>query len=297
MSFNADRDASAKLNLLLQNAIVRLSDAGIDNSRLDAEILLAFAAGLTREGLYAHAIACDDALCERFEALIRQRALRTPLAYITGKREFYSLELKVSPKVLIPRPETEIVVELALRFIDGHPSSRVIDLCTGSGAIALAIAANSRDASVVATDISSSALEIAARNAGRLELATKVEFRRADCWTVIDNGTPLGRFDLIVANPPYIREDEIGALAPEVRNFEPRIALAGGRDGLDFYRRIAIDAPDHLTPGGALIVEVGRGQALEVTTLCRAAGFLEIAMFNDMAGIERVVQARLPKMA
>jgi release factor glutamine methyltransferase len=128
-------------------------------------------------------------------------------------------------------------------------------------------------------------------------LATKVEFRHADCWTVIDNGAPLGRFDLIVANPPYIREDEIGALEPEVHNFEPRIALAGGLDGLDFYRRIAMDASDHLDPGGALIVEVGQGQALDVATLCRAAGFLEIATFDDMAGIERVVQARLPKMA
>jgi release factor glutamine methyltransferase len=297
MSLIADRDASAKLNPLLQDAIARLADAGIENPSLDAEVLLAFAAGLTREGLYTHSIACDDALCERFDALINQRARRMPLAYITGKREFYSLELQVSPEVLIPRPETEVAVEAALRFIGGLPAARVIDLCTGSGAIALAIAASSRETLVVATDTSSAALEMAARNAAWLELTAKVEFRHADCWTVLDDGAPLGRFDLIVANPPYVREDELAALAPEVRDFEPRIALAGGQDGLDFYRRIAIDAPAHLNPGGALIVEVGQGQAPDVATICCTAGLSEIATFHDLAGIERVVQARLPKIA
>jgi release factor glutamine methyltransferase len=312
MTSASDRSSAAQLKALVQHAIERLRAAGIEHPRLDAELLMAFAAGVTRERFLADTIAVNDALRKRYAALIDLRAARMPLAYIFGRREFYSLELEVSPDVLIPRPETETVVTAALALIAERsathvPTStvlmsqvpipqvnmlQVIDLGTGSGAIALAIAANALHAHIVATDVSADALAIAARNAARLGLATRVEFRDADCWTASDRGEPLGHFDFIVANPPYIRESEIASLPPEIRDFEPRLALAGGADGLDFYRRIACDARSHLAPGGALIVEVGQGQATEVASIFHAAGFGEIAVLNDLAGIQRVVQAR-----
>jgi len=294
MTAASERSSASQLKDLVERAIDRLIAAAVDDPRLDAELLMAFAAGLTRERLLADSIVIDDALRERYAALIDLRAARKPLAYIVGRREFYSLELEVSPEVLIPRPETETLVAAALSFIAGRPSARILDLCTGSGAIALALAANAPGAKIVATDVSADALAIAARNAARLGLAVRVEFRRADCWTAIDGGDPLGRFDLfdlIVANPPYIRDNEIAALAPEIRNYEPHVALAGGFNGLVFYRRIAADAGNHLTPGGALMVEVGQGQTTAVAAIFRAAGLGEIALRNDLAGIPRVVQA------
>jgi release factor glutamine methyltransferase len=292
MTAAADWNSAAQLKDLVAKAIERLRAAGVEDPRLDAELLLAFAAGITRERLLAESIVIDDALRERYAALVDSRAARMPLAYIVGRREFYSLDLEVSPEVLIPRPETETVVTAALSFIAGRPAARVLDLCTGSSAIALAIAVNAQHTQIVGTDISDDALAIAARNAARLDLATRVKFRRADCWTVMDGGDPLGRFDLIVANPPYIRDDEMAALAPEIRNYEPHVALAGGFDGLAFYRRIAADARNHLTQDGTLMVEVGQGQAAEVGAIFRACGCGEIALFNDLAGISRVIVAR-----
>jgi release factor glutamine methyltransferase len=292
MTAAADWNSAAQLKDLVAKAIERLRAAGVEDPRLDAELLLAFAAGITRERLLAESIVIDDALRERYAALVDSRAARMPLAYIVGRREFYSLDLEVSPEVLIPRPETETVVTAALSFIAGRPAARVLDLCTGSSAIALAIAVNAQRTQIVGTDISDDALAIAARNAARLDLATRVKFRRADCWTVMDGGDPLGRFDLIVANPPYIRDDEMAALAPEIRNYEPHVALAGGFDGLAFYRRIAADARNHLTQDGTLMVEVGQGQAAEVGAIFRACGCGEIALFNDLAGISRVIVAR-----
>lgn len=292
MTAAADWNSAAQLKDLVAKAIERLRTAGVEDPRLDAELLLAFAAGITRERLLAESTVIDDALRERYAALVDSRAARMPLAYIVGRREFYSLDLEVSPEVLIPRPETETVVTAALSFIAGRPAARVLDLCTGSSAIALAIAVNAQRTQIVGTDISDDALAIAARNAARLDLATRVKFRRADCWTVMDGGDPLGRFDLIVANPPYIRDDEMAALAPEIRNYEPHVALAGGFDGLAFYRRIAADARNHLTQDGTLMVEVGQGQAAEVGAIFRACGCGEIALFNDLAGISRVIVAR-----
>jgi release factor glutamine methyltransferase len=168
----------------------------------------------------------------------------------------------------------------------------VIDLGTGSGAIALAIATNASRTRIVATDVSAGALAVAARNTARLGLTGRVEFRRADCWEAIDAGDPLGRFDLIVANPPYIRETEIASLPPEIRDFEPRLALAGGTDGLSFYRRMAFETSRRLTPGGGLIVEAGQGQAPDVAAIFRGAGLGEIALLDDLAGIQRVIVAR-----
>jgi release factor glutamine methyltransferase len=287
----SDNSGSAELKVLVQRATERLDAAGAESPRLDAELLMAFSAGITRERLFSDTIVVDDGLRQTYASLIDMRAARMPLAYIVGRREFYSLGLEVSPQVLIPRPETETVVAAALAYIEEHPASRVIDLGTGAGAIALAIAANAPRAQIVATDVSADALALAARNARRLSLAGRVEFRCADCWQVIDAGGPFGRFDLIVANPPYISESEIASLPPEIRAYEPRLALSGGPDGLAFYRRIAVDAQSHLTPGGALIVEVGQGQAAAVAAIFRDAGLGEIALIDDLAGIQRVVMA------
>jgi release factor glutamine methyltransferase len=284
--------AATQLNLLLEYATKRLSTAGVDSARLDAELLLAHAANITREQIFSESIRVNEALRERFEELVGLRVSRMPLAYIVGRREFYSLQFNLSLEVLIPRPETEAVVEAALDSLSLRSAAKVLDLGTGSGAIGLAIAANSLNIELTATDVSIKALELARRNSIRLGLDARVEFRLADCWEILDKGNLLGRYDLIVANPPYIPDAEIASLAPEIRSYEPRLALAGGPDGLNFYRRIAVGAGDHLTHGGAIIVEVGEDQAKEVAAIFRASALDDIAILNDLAGIQRVVVAR-----
>jgi len=284
--------AATQLNLLLEYATKRLSTAGVDSARLDAELLLAHAANVTREQIFSESIRVNEALRERFEELVGLRVSRMPLAYIVGRREFYSLQFNLSLEVLIPRPETEAVVEAALDSLSLRSAAKVLDLGTGSGAIGLAITANSLNIELTATDVSIKALELARRNSIRLGLDARVEFRLADCWEILDKGNLLGRYDLIVANPPYIPDAEIASLAPEIRSYEPRLALAGGPDGLNFYRRIAVGAGDHLTHGGAIIVEVGEDQAKEVAAIFRASALDDIAILNDLAGIQRVVVAR-----
>jgi len=290
MSFAADRGAAIQLKGSLEDASARLSAAGVDSPRLDAELLFAFAAGVTREALFTNSIVLDDALRNRYATLISIRASRMPLAYIIGRREFYSLEFEVSPEVLIPRPETEVLVAAALEVLASRPAASVLDLATGSGAIALAIAANAPHVRVTATDVSAQALAIAARNATRHALDMRIEFRLVDCWEVLDGGDALGHSDLIVANPPYVRNDEIASLTPEIRAFEPHLALAGGPDGLDFYRRITEGARRHLAPDGTVMVEVGEGQAGDVATFFRARGFDNIALLKDFANIQRVIR-------
>jgi len=291
MTAASDRIIAVQVKVLIEDATTRLIAAGADDPRLDAELLMAFAAGCTRERLIAGTIAIDNGVRERYAKLVDKRTARMPLAYIVGRREFYSLDLEVTHAVLIPRPETETLVAAALTHMDERPASRVIDLGTGSGAMAIAIAANAPHSQIVATDVSAEAIAVATRNAIRLGFASRIEFRRADCWTAIASGDALGCFDLIVSNPPYIFDAGIAVLAPEVRDYEPRTALAGGPDGLDFYRRIALNATGHLTPGGALIVEVGAGQAIEVAAIFRNAGLGNITTINDLAGIPRVVVA------
>jgi release factor glutamine methyltransferase len=294
MSFAADRGPAIQLKGSLEDASARLRAAGVDSPRLDAELLFAFAADVTREALFVTSIVLDDALRNRYATLISMRAARMPLAYIVGRREFYSLEFEVSPEVLIPRPETEALVAAALEVLASRPAARVLDLACGSGAIAIAIAANAPHVRVTATDVSARALAIAARNATRHALDMRIEFRLADCWEVLDGGDALGRSDLIVANPPYVRNDEIASLTPEIRAFEPHLALAGGPDGLDFYRRITEGARRHLAPDGTVMVEVGEGQAGDVATFFRARGFDNIALLKDFANIQRVIRVHAP---
>jgi release factor glutamine methyltransferase len=276
---------------LLTDSTARLIDAGVSGARLDAEVMLAAAVGVTRAQVIAGAVEIDERVQGRYAVMIARRVGREPVAYIVGRKEFYSIEFEVSPAALIPRPETETLVTAALEFIAARPSSRVIDLGAGSGAIALAIAAHAPGARLVATDIAADALGVAQANARRLVLVDRVEFRRANCFDPLDDRGELGRFDLIVSNPPYIPEAEIARLAPEIARFEPRIALAGGPDGMDFYRKLAREATRHLLPGGAIAVETGSGQAVAVAQMMRAADAATVTTLDDLAGIPRVVRA------
>ena len=277
---------------LIAEVSAELAAAGIENSRLDAEIMLAAACDSSRVAIISGLAEINHIARERYAAMIARRRRREPLAYILGRKEFYSLEFEVTSAVLIPRPETEIAVSTALEFIQGHANARVCDLGTGSGAIALAIAANAATAQLTATDISAEALAIARRNAVRLGLASRVRFRLADCFKPLDCIRALGRFDLLVSNPPYVREDQIGDLAPEISRFEPRAALAGGHDGLELYRRIAPALMDHLEKNGSAIVEIGAEQSAAVTEIMRNAGATSIKVVHDLAGRPRVVIAR-----
>lgn len=282
------------IGALVDRSTVRLDAAGVESARLDVELMLARSARCSRAAVMAGAIELNDDAIRRFEGMVSRRAGREPLAYILGEREFFSIDFEVTPAVLIPRPETETLVAAALEFIAGRADARVIDVGTGSGAIAIAIAANAPEVSVVATDIDEPALAVARRNVERHRLASRVKLRRADIFEPLDTDAQLGRFDLIVANPPYVESSERPSLAPEVRDFEPAAALyAAGQDPLSCYRRIAEGARSHLVSDGALMVEVGGNQAPEVANIFRRARFHVAAVINDLAGIARVVTARV----
>jgi release factor glutamine methyltransferase len=293
VSSHAEAGRALSIAGVVDAAARTLAQARVENPRLDAELLVAEAAGVTRANLFAGSIELDDETQRRFEALVRRRAAREPLAYITGRKEFYSIEFEVAPAVLVPRPETETMVDLALKFAAEHPNCRLLDIGAGCGAIALAVASNAPGVRVVATDISTDALAIAHRNALRLGLGSRARLIHADCWDTLDGGELLGRFDIVVSNPPYVCESEMARLEPEIRDFEPRAALDGGPDGLNFYRRIVVGLCDHLFDSGAVILEVGKGQAAAVAAILQATGCVEVSVSNDLSGIPRAVHAIL----
>jgi len=254
--------------------------------RLEAELLLAHALGVNRAWFFAHAEDVADAEgTRRFDALVRRRAAGEPIAYITGTRDFWSLTLEVTPATLIPRPETELLVELALDRLPAGGS--VVDLGTGSGAIALAIAKERPDATVVAVDVSAAALDVALRNARRLGLE-RVEFVQGD-WFAPLNGR---RFNLVISNPPYIEADDRHLGEGDLR-FEPASALASGADGLDDIRRIASGADAHLLPGGAVLIEHGWNQGEAVRRILREAGLVDEFTARDLENRDRVSGAVL----
>lgn len=292
MSSHAEAGRALSIAGIVDAAARTLAQARVESPHLDAEILIAEAAGVTRANLFAGSIELDEETQRRFEALIRRRAAREPLAYIIRRKEFYSLEFEVGPGVLVPRPETETIVDLAVKFAAERLNCRLLDIGAGCGTIALAIASNAPGVRVVATDISTDALAIAHRNAIRLGLESRARFVHADCWDTLDGGEPLGRFDIVVSNPPYVRDSEMARLEPEIRNFEPRVALDGGPDGLDFYRRIVAGLRDHLVAGGAVILEVGKGQADTVAAMLQAAGCVDVSVSNDLSGIPRAVHGK-----
>ena len=257
---------------------------------LDAEILLAQVLGTTRAALAARpgrTLAPSQA--EMLESLASRRAAGEPIAYITGRREFWSLELEVTPDVLVPRPETELVVELALGVLARVSRPAVLDLGTGSGAIALAIARERDDAALTAVDASAAALAVAGRNAGRLGIGN-VRFLRGSWYEPVAGC----RFDAIVSNPPYVAEDDpaLAALA-----HEPRAALVAGRDGLGALAAVCDGARACLRPGGSLIVEHGASQGAAVRGLMSDAGLVEITTHRDLASLERVTAGIAPPQA
>jgi release factor glutamine methyltransferase len=261
---------------------------GIEQPRLDAEVLLAFALAATRVQLIVDAqrpLMAEE--LARFRELVRRRRAREPVAYLLGEREFYGRTFRVDKRVLIPRPDTEVLVDVGLACSASRSlSARVLDLCTGSGCVAISLARERPTSRVQATDLEGSALAAARDNALRLG-AYNVSFSQGDLY---DGLRPLwGRFDLIVSNPPYIASGELAALAPDIRSFEPRRALDGGPDGLALLHRVVEGAPRYLALGGALAVEVGAGEAAAVEELFVARGFRQVGRRADYGKIERVV--------
>jgi release factor glutamine methyltransferase len=258
-----------------------------DTPRLDAELLLGHVLGLDRAALRSRGeqqVPAEPAA--RFEALLQRRAAGEPVAYLTGRKAFWTLELSVGPGVLVPRPETELLVEQAVARLRDRPAPSVLDLGSGSGAVALAIAAELPDAEVTGVDASTAALEIARRNARDNGLG-RVRLLQGDWY-----GPCAGmRFDAIVSNPPYlaVSDPHLPSLA-----HEPAGALVAGPTGLEALARIVAGAPAHLRPGGHLLLEHGAGQGAAVRGLCAAAGLADIATTRDLAGLERVTAARTP---
>ncbi len=279
----------------LREAIAFLSQAGVESARIDAEVLLGSALSSGREALYANLEKPLEAQSRaRLRELLQRRARREPVAYILGKKEFWSLEFLVNRDVLVPRPETESVVELALEVaskFSGKLPITILDLGTGSGAIAISLAKELKQSEVWATDISSGALEIARGNAGRQGVEKRIRFLPGDGFEPVRSQGAF--FDLVVSNPPYVRRRELQNLPPEVREWEPRLALDGGEDGLEFLRRIVREAFLYLAEGGFVALEVGDGLAREVAALfASAGGYSEISAHRDLSGKDRVVVAR-----
>jgi release factor glutamine methyltransferase len=262
---------------------------GIGTARLDAELLIARVLQIDRVRMYMdldRPLTAEELAAVR--ALVVRRRQREPVAYLVGQREFYRREFEVSAAVLIPRPDTECLIERALQLLPSEGERDVLDLCTGSGAIAVTLAAERPSARVTATDLSGAALEVAARNVHKHATAERVTLRQGDLFGALQRDT---RFDLIAANPPYVRSTELPGLAPELHH-EPELALVAGADGLDVLGRLCAEAGAWLKPGGALLFEIGAGQAQAVAQLLAAQPTLHaVQVHKDYGGIERVVEA------
>ncbi len=285
--------AAATLGDLRRQAGALLRDAGIANAVREADWLLASVLDMPAHVLIvegARSVAARQA--EQVRSLLKRRAAHEPLQYLLGTQEFRGLDIAVTPDVLIPRPETELLVEEALRAASGIAEPVMADVGTGSGCIAVAIACERPDATVYALDLSGGALAVARSNATRHGACGRIRFIRADLLGAF-NGTAAEIFDVFVSNPPYIPEQDVEKLQPEVARYEPRAALAAGPDGLAFYRRLLRETPPLLKPGGRLIMELGYGQAEAVTHLARQDGaFDSVECRKDAAGIDRVLLAR-----
>lgn len=275
-------------------------EAGVDTPRLDAEVLLAHAMECSRLDLYLHhgETVCDPALV-RYRSYVRRRRRREPVAYITGVREFYSLPFEVGPGVLIPRPETEHLVEYVLERAGGRDAAgdgaipvRILDLCTGAGNIAVALAHNLPQAWIVAADVSRAALGFARRNAGSLAAASRsLHLVRGHLLAWLRPGAR--GFDFVVANPPYVPTGDLGTLPPEVREHEPTEALLGGPRGTSLAERILHAALPHLRDGGSLVMEIGEGQSETLhRTALQEAGYDRVEILRDYGGHPRVLAAR-----
>ena len=279
---------SETLVSLWTSARRRLEAAGVDSPVLDARLLLEAGAGVSRLDIVTdprRPVSPEQAMA--VDALVERREAREPIGHILGKKAFWTLDLKVGPDVLSPRPETELLVEVAMETLAKDQPARVLDLGVGSGAILLAVLSERPQARGVGVDASEAALAIAQYNADLHGLTDRLTLQQGDWAEGID-----GPFDLVLSNPPYIPSDDIAALEPEVAKHEPRLALDGGRDGLEPYRRIVAALPRLLSPGGAFAFEVGIGQAVAVQAMAEAAGFVTATPRLDLSGIARVVSGQ-----
>jgi len=271
---------------ILSAARQRLTLAGCDTPRLDAELLLAHTLEQDRIWLYAH----PQQLVEKeqttqFETLLQRREQREPVAYLTGYREFYGLDFQVNPHVLIPRPETELLVETAIQLATGAAQLTIADIGTGSGCIAIALAKHIPHATLLAGDVSAEALQIAQHNAKQNNVSERITFLRGSLLT------PLAEpVDMIVSNPPYVSKPELDAAMPEVKHYEPALALDGGKDGLDIIRELLLLAGAKLNPGGCLLVEIGAFQSAAVTALAeKTFSQARVEIKQDLAGLDRLL--------
>lgn len=273
----------------LTKATEKLQTAGIAEPRREASSLLAFVLERDSAFLIAHS---DDQLAANqkmiFDACVKRRAEREPLQYITGRCEFWRLEFEVTPDVLIPRPETEILVEDAICELNKLWSPKFCEIGVGSGCISIAILSNVPNAAAIGIDISNDALRVAAENAKKHFVDARLTLRESNGFVGLSE-----QFDLIVSNPPYIPDDEISRLQPEVRDFEPRTALAGGDDGLNMVRRLVADSCQYLRRGGVLLTEIGHDQAISVAELFDKEIWQDVEFLRDLQNISRVVRARL----
>ncbi|HEY3379198.1 MAG TPA: peptide chain release factor N(5)-glutamine methyltransferase [Armatimonadota bacterium] len=278
---------------LLTRVIPQLVEAGVDSPRLDAELLLAHVLGVTRTRLWSYPeTPVSEEQAAAMQRLLERRVRREPLAYLLGEWEFYGRTFHVSAAVLIPRPETELLVEAVVQWAQAHAARELIDVGTGSGAIAVTLAAELPAAQVTALDLSPTALEVAQRNAQRHGVSERMR------WYTGDLLHPLlgmaATCDAVVANLPYIAQAEIDRLMPEVRDYEPRLALQAEDEGLALIRRLIVESPTVLRPGGLIALEVGQGQADTVAAFLAAQGWQAPWIITDYAGIPRHVLATAP---
>jgi release factor glutamine methyltransferase len=282
---------------ILQTTVDYFAGHGVEEARLDAELLLAEALGVERIKLYTDfGRALTDDEVARYRAFVKERAAGRPARYIIGRSEFYSIELKVDERVLIPRPETEILVERALEILNarsGDEFALVADLCTGSGAVAIAIARNFEEANLIATDVSPQAVELARENAATARVRDRIEFLIGDLFEPLVMMGLEGRVDLIVTNPPYVSDADWPRLPREIRKFEPRKALVAGPRGTEVQERIIADAADFLKPGAALLLEMDPSQRDALASALVPSGRYEEPVFHkDYARRLRVLEAR-----
>jgi release factor glutamine methyltransferase len=273
----------------LQSGITRLEAAHVGSPRLNAETLLMFVLGCDRVHLYAHserALTNEEVL--GYDQALAERAQGVPAQYVTGHQEFWGLDLVVSPAVLIPRPETEHVVETVLELAESRSGLRIADVGTGSGCIALALAKELPDADIYATEVSEEALEIARANAVRLQLDARIHFHRADLLAGGEEFT----FDFVVSNPPYVAESEADSVEAQVRKFEPKAAVFSGPTGFEVYRRLIPQAEQGMRPEGWLVMEIGFRSRDQVVSLLK--GWRDLRVIEDLQGIPRVIAARRP---
>lgn len=272
-----------------------LTAAGVTDARPDAQVLLAHTIRKDRVWLITHRDdILEDADRRDFADAVRRRTRREPLQHIIGNQEFWGLEFKVTPDVLIPRPETEFIIEAALTTAQDRSSQlRIVDLGTGSGCIATCLAKEFFAAHVIATDASAKALAVARENARNHNVADRIRYLKGDLFDPLKELDIRGQIDMIVSNPPYVRAGDLSSLQPEVKDYEPVSALVAGPEGTEIAARIIRRAPEYLKKGGALILEMGMGQAEALTTIVRTTGaYRKPGILKDLAGIDRVIVAK-----